>query len=337
MSIKHSYLIGQDAVNELVFNISGLDSESKDVSSLSATIFAHSVITGESRFTCNLSIDNLRGFYQHLSQYHAIRDNSATSTGRFIEVIGDHNEIMKVLEHSENASLILALQHIISNRLTNGDINTILGRKDALAEYEAMLNNAQDYKEGHWQAFFERNEWIFGYGLRYKYLKILQREAHVAGADVSGLNSVITDFLISDSRFTKIVELKTPMTKLFSATQNRSDSWRLSNDLTDAVSQILTQKANWEIKSLEKNYTSDDSLITEETYDTECILIIGSLSGLEGTPKELAIKRKTLELYRRNMKNIDILFYDELLERAKFIVQSAEVLEGVKDSVLKLP
>ncbi|HHH0502224.1 TPA: Shedu anti-phage system protein SduA domain-containing protein, partial [Yersinia enterocolitica] len=242
---------------------------------------------------------------------------------------------MRVLEHSDNTSLVLALQHIVSNRLTNTDINTILGRKDALDEYEQMYENANDYNEIDWQRFFERNEWIFGYGLNYKYLKILQREAHISHTDLNGSNDVITDFLLSDSRFTKIVELKTPTTNLFVNRQNRADSWRLSSELTDAVSQILAQKANWEIESQRSNYTSDGDLIREETHDAECILVIGSISSISGSDREKLIKRKTLELYRRNLKSINILFYDELLERARFIVRSAEIIENAIGEILE--
>ncbi|CNK08983.1 Shedu immune nuclease family protein [Yersinia enterocolitica] len=335
MSIDHSYLIGRDDVNDLVLNISGLDADSRDVSTLSANIFAHCTSTGSPKFTCQLNIGHLQSLYQHLSQYSVIRDIASVSTGRFIEIQSNHEEIMRVLEHSDNTSLVLALQHIVSNRLTNTDINTILGRKDALDEYEQMYENANDYNEIDWQRFFERNEWIFGYGLNYKYLKILQREAHISHTDLNGSNDVITDFLLSDSRFTKIVELKTPTTNLFVNRQNRADSWRLSSELTDAVSQILAQKANWEIESQRSNYTSDGDLIREETHDAECILVIGSISSISGSDREKLIKRKTLELYRRNLKSINILFYDELLERARFIVRSAEIIENAIGEILE--
>ncbi|ANI31371.1 hypothetical protein PL78_16290 [Yersinia entomophaga] len=335
MSIDHSYLIGRDDVNDLVLNISGLDADSRDVSTLSANIFAHCTSTGSPKFTCQLNIGHLQSLYQHLSQYSVIRDTESVSTGRFIEIQSNHEEIMRVLEHSDNTSLVLALQHIVSNRLTNTDINTILGRKDALDEYERMYENANYYNEIEWQRFFERNEWIFGYGLNYKYLKILQREAHISHTDLNGSNDVITDFLLSDSRFTKIVELKTPTTNLFVNRQNRADSWRLSSELTDAVSQILAQKANWEIESQRSNYTSDGDLIREETHDAECILVIGSISSISGGDREKLIKRKTLELYRRNLKSINILFYDELLERARFIVRSAEIIENAIGEILE--
>lgn len=337
MSIDHSFMIGSDGLNDLKLNISGLDRESRDISNINVNIFAHCSNTGTPKFTCQLEIGNLRALYQHLSQYSIIRDINTSSTGNFVEVSNNHQDILHLLEHADNTSLILALQNVVSNRLTHDDINTILGRKDALAEYQAMYDNPSNFNEMSWQRFFEGNEWIFGYGLKYKYLSILQREAHISHTDLNGANDVITDFLISDSRFTKIVELKTPQENLFVNRQNRADSWRLSSALTDAVSQILAQKANWEIESQRNNYTSTGALITEETHNAECILIIGTLGSIDGNDRDKAIKRKTFELYRRNLKNIDIICYDELLERAKFIVKSAELLENAIGSVLETP
>ncbi|REE79416.1 Shedu immune nuclease family protein [Pantoea ananatis] len=327
MSLNHSHTIGSDGINDLILNISGLDKQQKNIDDISACFFAHCSHSGSSRFTCKLNINDLQKLHQYLSGYSFISDYSLTSTGNFIEIKNNHSEIINILEHADNNSLIMALQHLVSNKLTNNDINTILGRKDSLTEYESMLENSANYTEPDWQSFFERNEWIFGYGLKYKYLKILQREAHISKTDLNGGNDVITDFLMSDSRYTKIVELKTPETKLFTKKQGRSDTWFLSSELTNAVSQILSQKANWEIESQNRNYTSDGRLIHEESFDTECILIIGSLSSINGSDREKLIKRKTLELYRRNLKNIDILLYDELLERSRYIVKSAEIIE----------
>ncbi|MEP8853367.1 Shedu immune nuclease family protein [Enterobacter hormaechei] len=337
MSLSHSHIIGSDGVNDLVLNISGLNTQAKGVEDISACFFAHCSNTGAPRFTCKLNIQSLQQLHKYLSSYSVISDETSLTTGRFVEVKDNYNEIINILEHADNHSLVMALQHLVSNKLTNNDINTILGRKEALAEYEEMLKNAENHTEPDWQKFFERNEWIFGYGLKYKYLKILQREAHISKTDLNGGNDVIADFLMSDSRYTKIVELKTPTTKLFTKRQGRSDTWFLSSELTDAVSQILAQKANWEIESQTRNYTSNGDLIHEESCDTECILIIGSLSSIDGSDKERLIKRKTLELYRRNLKHIDILFYDELLERSRYIVRSAEIIEDKLASTLNLP
>lgn len=322
MSIDHTFEIGFDESSQICLNISGVD-QNGDIAIASASIYAFDSETGVAKFTCNLPLVKLSALYHHLSKYTMIVNSESTSIGKFVEVAENQSEIISFLSNSSTESLIPALQHIVSNRLSHDDINTILGRRESLAEYEQMLVDADSYQEADWQRFFERNEWIFGYGLTYKYITILQREAHVSSTDLNGANDVITDFLLSDSRFTKIVELKTPKTALFERRRNRADSWRLSTELTDAVSQILAQKANWEIEGSRANYTTEGELIHEGTYDVECILVIGSHSDIEGTAREKAMKLKTLELYRRNLRSIEILTYDELFERAKYIVEGA--------------
>ncbi|MGK6778118.1 hypothetical protein MMF16_00008470 [Enterobacter hormaechei] len=176
MSLNHSFLIGSDESSELMLNISGLDANAKEVDSLCANFFAHCAKTGTPKFTCKLTIQNLQNLYSHLSSYSMVCDSTSSKTGRFIEVRDNYNEIISILEHADNNSLVMALQHLVSSKLTNNDINTILGRKESLETYEKMLTEPDSYKEADWQRFFETNEWIFGYGLKYKFLKILQRE-----------------------------------------------------------------------------------------------------------------------------------------------------------------
>lgn len=323
MSVDHTFEIGGDESSKIYLNISGVDQDG-DVNIASSNIYAFDSNTGVSKFTCNLPLEKLSDLYHHLSKYSMVTSLEATSVGKFIEVAESQSEIISFLSTSSSESLIPALQHIVSDRLSHDDINTILGRRESLAEYEQMLDDVDSYQEADWQRFFERNEWVFGYGLTYKYVKILQREANVSGTDLNGANGVITDFLLSDSRFTKIVELKTPQTALFDSGRNRSDTWRLSRALTDAISQILAQKANWEIEAAGNNYTAEGNLITENSYDVECILVIGSHSDIDGSQREKAMKSKTLELYRRNLRCIEILTYDELFERAKYIVEGTK-------------
>jgi hypothetical protein len=323
MSVDHTYQIGSDDSSNVVLNISGLDKGGHDVGQVQANLYAYDAINGSAKFTCSLSLDDLGRLYHHLAKYSMIKNTDVKDTGKFVEVSTSTEELLSLLGAANASSLIPALKNLVANRLSGDDVNTILGRKDTLELYKKMLDNADDYTEPQWQSFFELNGWIFGYGLKYKFLRILQREAHISGTDLDGGNAVISDFLLTDARFTKLVELKTPKTKLFENRQNRSDSWRLSTDLTDAVSQILAQKANWELEGAGTNYTSDGKKISEAAHDVECILVIGAFSSIEASDdKERAIKLKTLELYRRNLRNIEILLYDELYQRARFIVGS---------------
>lgn len=214
----------------------------------------------------------------------------------------------------------MLIQLLKNTHLSKSDLDIISGRKRGLEIFEEEMQ-ARKWREPEWQKFFQENTWIFGYGLDYKFLGVLAREAHVSDSDLDGRDSVIVDFLTGCSNFTTLVELKLPETPLFSKNRNRSRSWTLSSDLIGATSQILEQKASWLIKSQGENY------ISQKTYDPKAILIIGctdeflSTSSDRQVQREMQIKAKTFELFRRDSRNIEIITYDELLERARFIVR----------------
>jgi hypothetical protein len=124
--------------------------------------------------------------------------------------------------------------------------------------------------------------------------------------------------------FTVTVEIKKPETPIFDKHKNRSWSWSFHNDFTDAVSQVLEQKAEWSILGQNSNnYNKEgNKKLAQRTRDAKAILIIGNKSEftvLENI-RVKEIKQDTFELFRRNLRNIEIVTFDELLERANFIV-----------------
>ncbi len=119
--------------------------------------------------------------------------------------------------------------------------------------------------------------------------------------------------------------IKRPNTKLFGEKKNRSNSWKLSTDLYEAHSQILEHKACGQIKLSEnsREYDRNGEEIKQKAYDSKTILIIGSWKEIESSnAQEKKIKEKTLELFRQNSKNVEIITFDELYDRAKFIVEN---------------
>jgi hypothetical protein len=237
---------------------------------------------------------------------------------------------------SQPDGLVMVEELLRNGSITSGDLVNIGYRKNQLEVFSSLLCDPVritsycgehgitiSQQEKAWQHFFMKNEWIFGYGLDYRLLSILQREAHIAAEDVAGRDGSIADFLLGATNFTVLVEVKKPGTRLFDERRNRAGSWKLSAELIDAVSQILEQEASWQVKaeaSALGNFDDEGNLIAQRTIDPKSILIVGSNSQFSGTEKESAIKLRTFELFRRDSRNLEILTYDELYERAKFVV-----------------
>ena len=251
--------------------------------------------------------------------------------------------VKTLLSKKGGAELVETLinEGIISSK----DIVNTAFRKRGLQIFSDLKNNSEYWKtyaeanglkkhseEKVWQYFFEKNQWIFGYGLDYRYQEILQREVHLSYAELDGSNTVIGDYLLGDNFFTTFVELKKPSTLLFANKGNRSNSWKLSNDLIESVSQILEHKASVLIRLDSPQYINGEPL-TQKAYDSKVILIIGDWKELENSSNTLEkeIKKKTLELFRRDSRNVEILTFDELFERAKFIVEGAKQVNVINE------
>lgn len=247
-------------------------------------------------------------------------------------------------------------EQIVDELLANGlvtshDIVNLGYRKRQLDIFRRLLaeeGEVEAYREAHgiksrqaekvWQHFLARNEWIFGFGLDYQFLGILQDEAHIAVTDLAGRDAAISDFLLNSSHFTVLVEVKKPTTALFDNRRNRAGAWSLSGDLVDAVSQILEQKAAWQLKAetnAHKNFDRNGQPIRQRTVDPKCILIIGGEGAFDGTPQVRDLKLKTFELFRRDSRNIEILTYDELYERASFVVNHSSRPKSATDDEIE--
>ena len=232
----------------------------------------------------------------------------------------EDKELIDSLVNLHGDDRINFLEKMRESSLSRQDLDILSGRKDGLALFHRKLFIEKDWDEPKWQQFFADNTWIFGYGLDYRFLSILQKEAAVSNVDLDGKNTVNSDFLMGSTDFTVLVELKRPDTLLFEHSKNRSHSWRLSQYLVHAVSQILAQKAAWEIKATQTNYDYNGNPIMQKTSDPKAILIIGRKDQINGNPRDYEIKQKTFELYRRDSRNVEIITYDELYERAYYIV-----------------
>jgi hypothetical protein len=230
------------------------------------------------------------------------------------------NRIKSMTEGQRNG-VLQALQQ----SLTAQEINILLGRKQGLKEYEEHMR-LLDWSEAQWQDFFEREQWVFGYGLDYRIMRLFDREMTVGGGGSDNRNKPVIDYLMSFTDYTVLVEIKTPDTPIFTESRRgRAGTWEFSREFMSAVSQILEQKAEWlSFAQTGEHYNKSGAELTSRTRNAKSILVVGSRDEFSrsGSSRDTNVMRDTFELFRRENRSIDIVTFDELLERARFITRS---------------
>lgn len=208
----------------------------------------------------------------------------------------------------------------LATKLANAKLQD--DRVSILKNFEIMLAD-DELQESDWQDFFEKNTWIFGYGLRYQILRVVQPQPNYGGTIITGSGGQRGDFLTAteaERKFTCIVEIKKPTTKLLQHEQYRNGAWGVSSELTGAVSQVQVNCSQWEIHG-SRTDNNREVLNGIESISPKGIIVIGKTNELDNWDK-----RNSFERFRREMRNPEIITYDELFERVKFIVGAYETM-----------
>jgi Domain of unknown function (DUF4263) len=260
-------------------------------------------------------------FWKLISYFKSMEDIDIPG-GRFRLAMKKVGQIVADLSgyNPETIKKILqSLSSVSGVALTEKDVNELLHRKERLKKFETGLT--KEVTEPQWQKFFDDNKWIFGYGLNYVVLRIEHSQADVGGVNLTGAGTKIPDYMTTTSgalRFTVPVEIKTARTPLISGTKPiRSGAWSISKELTDAVVQLQAVIDEW------TNYSSkrpeNIELLSKNTYTVtpKGIVVLGHLDSLESNLQKIA----SFERFRQSVHGIEIITFDELYERARFIAE----------------
>ena len=205
-------------------------------------------------------------------------------------------------------------------RFSEADADEVLRRRARLQEFRHGLH--EKWGESLWKEFFDRNKWIFGYGLDYRILRIEHSQAHVSGTGLSGTGEKIPDYAVStsgDARFMVFVEIKTAETPLLAGSRpQRNGAWKLSRQLVDGLTQVQACIHEWNSHGSKQDDNIEELRIKNiRSIQPKAILVIGCLAEI----KETLTKISTFELFRQSLHGVEIITFDELYERAKFIVE----------------
>jgi hypothetical protein len=268
--------------------------------------------------------------YEELRNLFEIHESKGVPSGKKEVVVGYDNEIFQVdakragyikrlveQGHSEEVwKELVQADPSLASKLSSARIHE--DRKKHLNSFKETLTRT-DLKEEYWQHFFEKNIWIFGYGLNYQILKTVSGQPVYGGQTLQGDGANKGDFLNSTqglAKFTVLVEIKKPQTPLLQNKAYRNDTFSPSEDLSGGVSQLRVNGRTWEVEGsrTDKNReTLKQNGI--DTINPKLILVIGNTGQLANQSQKISF-----ELFRRGQNDLEILTFDEIFERAKFIV-----------------
>ena len=261
--------------------------------------------------------------------------------------ISDEELRRLVLSNQQARSLVADNEELFAEVLrasiTKSDVIAVGYRKRQLETFRQLLEDAAFFEtlkarkqctdESLWQQFFEKNPWIFGYGLSYIYLSSLddkKLEQVVAGHHVEAHGKRIDALMKTKGVISSLcfIEIKTHKTPLLSSRPYRVGCWAPSGELAGAVAQVQGTVAHATDTLRSKlALTDSDGFPTGEeafNYSPKAYLIVGSLAEFVGEHGVNHEQYRSLELFRRNTGSPELITFDELYERAKFIVHASE-------------
>jgi len=294
--------------------------------------------------TQDLSRDVTKKIFEYLQHLYSLREDWVPQWNNKILLLKQAEELISIDKNRKQIIDQLVSQDYwedVWNELisVNPDLATKLAysriiqeRKIALDIFCSSLETKKD-NESFWQDFFEKNDRIFGYGLDYRFMHILDTQTNVWNAKSTDKKwDWEVDYLWRTGAFTVLVEIKTPNTPLLSSSGDRTVNWKVSPKLVDAITQWLWYK-NDRISN-KKEYLWGEKY---ERYqaDPKVIIVCWTWDNLQWKDqRETDQKVKTFELFRRNLRNIDIITFDELYERADCIVWHNNNKKDAKDNDL---
>lgn len=229
-----------------------------------------------------------------------------------------------------------------THEVTQQDIVALAYRKKQLAHFERLLSDAAFFEaerrrldkapEPLWQAFFEANPWILGHGLSYVFMSGLdgrKLEQTVKGTDLAGPGKVTDGIMKTNARMNAVafVEVKRHDTPLLRKVTYRSGVWGPSDELSGGVAQChetVRLATEWMHGRYRPNHPESGAPTGEDLFavNPKSFLVVGSLSEFEGEHGPHEGRYRSFESFRRNLHRPEVITFDELLYRARYIVDA---------------
>lgn len=177
--------------------------------------------------------------------------------------------------------------------------------------------NKENSSEEFWQNLFLENSIILSQVFSYPII-LLEDSAYTGGKKIDNTGGHLVDFLLTNnlSQNTALVEIKTPKTKLLGSLY-RNGIYNISTEITGAILQIFNYK-----DSFTKDYHRLNSESEKNFYafNPQCMIIAGTWETEIIDPTQ----RKSFELFRNGLKDVQLITYDELFRKIQILIELLE-------------
>jgi hypothetical protein len=178
---------------------------------------------------------------------------------------------------------------------------------EILSLWEANKENSD---EGFWQIKLQEASYVFSQLFSVP-LTFIKDKAYVGGQQIDGKSGRLVDFLFSGGASGEaiLIEIKTPKTPLLQKSKYRSSVHAPDSQLSGSIVQAADYR-NSILRDLQS--VTRDRAIGMAVFNPKIVVIIGNYAELDTEEK-----RRSFELFRSSVANIEIVTFDELFRKVE--------------------
>lgn len=219
---------------------------------------------------------------------------------KIVETINDNPTIIDEISENLDSDNTLKLYNNLKLKFINPDY---------------IKNKFHIDDEEYWQNLFTDNPNIL-FSIIPSVGQIICKKPYMGGKAINNSGGSISDFFFKcGTRNVSIIEIKKPTTKLITSGY-RNGVFSPSEELSSAVVQLRNQKDTLLKEYYIQKGNSEMQDIYFDAYDPKTYLIIGNTESLEGN------EIKSFELYRNGLKDIEIITFNEIVDKLVLISEN---------------
>lgn len=196
-------------------------------------------------------------------------------------------------------------------------LNSLVGISNLKKCQNTWATNKTNSNEEFWQQLFLNNSFILSQIFSFPIL-LIKGKAYVGGKTVANTGGNLVDFLCKNeiTKNAVLIEIKTPGTKLLGKLY-RDNIYNISEEISGSVMQLANYKNSL---YLDSNSITRGMSRKLNSFYPHCVVIAGNIE------QELTddTKKKSLELFRNNLRDAQIISFDELFGKINNLIDLFE-------------